>query len=187
MRLTFTMKTKTQIATAVAVANLIITISSCASSKINLLDDRTLALQLVPSESAYMEHVNVKQLDSELVVSGHVSRLLFCILTNHRPEGANMVTVLQYEKRPLVVGGHMDIAVVAPDGSILNKVSVPYHPRTISVIRSRPSSFRVRIPVLPPHDSIVRVAHHNVSYSAKGPFDCGENAALPNIKGEGKV
>lgn len=173
--------------TVLAVASLILTISSCASNKINVLDSGTTALQLLSSESAYLEHVRMEQINGELAVSGHVRRLLFSIFSNPHYSKSNRVTILQYEKSPLVVGGHVDIAIVAPDGSVLNKVSVPYHPHKINVISSRPSSFGVRIAIIPPDGSIVRVAHHNVSYSAEGPFDCGSNAALPNAEADRRV
>ncbi len=53
--------------------------------------------------------------------------------------------------------GHVDIAIVNPEGKILKEVHTNYKPRILVRKRRRQAYFGVRIPVVPPPGSTVRV------------------------------
>lgn len=56
--------------------------------------------------------------------------------------------------------GHIDIALVDPDGVILDLISVQYSPRNIPKNRSRSSHFTARLPYTLPEDVHLRVGYH---------------------------
>jgi hypothetical protein len=80
--------------------------------------------------------------------------------------------------------GHIDIAVVAPDGTVLEETNTLYHPRILrrkGVPRAR---FTASMSTVPPPGSTVRLSYHEDKnpYSVSKPFSCDTNAALPDMK-----
>lgn len=134
---------------------------ACASNRVNLLKDGNIKLERVSSKSYYISHVGVYQNDDELEVHGNVKRR------------AHSST----EK------GHVDIAIVSPDGENLKEISTNYTPRIIParMIRKRKSYFHVSMPTIPPVGSIVRVAYHRDSKPDRESFSCEGNIALLDV------
>lgn len=81
--------------------------------------------------------------------------------------------------------GHVDIALLAPDGFVIDAFSTLYSPHNIPKVRSRSSRFKVRRPYLPPDGLIIRMAYHSDLEAADsaayagGVFDCEQNKATP--------
>jgi len=134
--------------------------SGCAINRANLAEDRTVSIERVPSAGIYFHGVYVHQEGDELVVSGEIK---------HRTPSV------------VVDGGHIDIAVTTPEGKVIEEISTVYVPGVLSRRSHRGSHFNVRLPLVPPNGSIVRVARHKFqpreSISGRD-FDCGENAAV---------
>jgi hypothetical protein len=55
--------------------------------------------------------------------------------------------------------GRVEVAVVAPDGLVLDVVSVLYNPRNIPKVRSRSSNFMTRLPYTVPQGFILRITY----------------------------
>ena len=105
-------------------------------------------------------------------------------------EEGNEIVILGHVKRSLQnccdsARGHVDIALLAHDGTVIDSFSILYSPSNIPKVRSRSSSFKVRRPYLPPDGVIIRMAYHNSLEGADSAlyagdvFDCGQNKATP--------
>lgn len=131
---------------------------ACASNRLNLLKDGTFKFEPIPSKNYYISYVNVYQNDNELVLRGHVKR-------RSRVGGGS---------------GHVDIAILSPDGDVLEQISTLHRPQIILTRRmhNRKSTFEVRLPTIPPAGSIFRVAYHRESKGRNKTFDCGKNTAF---------
>lgn len=81
--------------------------------------------------------------------------------------------------------GHIDIALLTSDGTIIDSFSTLYFPSNIPKVRSRSSSFKVKRPYLPPDGIIIRMAYHDSLEGADSAlyagdiFQCGHNKATP--------
>jgi hypothetical protein len=84
-------------------------VSGCATSRVNLVDTGAVSVEKIPSERIYISRVSVFQEGDELLVSGFVKR--------------------RHSSGP--GGGHVDIAIVGPDGGAVEKITVSYFPRFI--------------------------------------------------------
>ena len=143
----------------VALAIVIIALSSCTSSRTNLVKNEKVTVELLPSKgNARIFKVFIYQEGGELVVSGRVTRL--------------------FKNRP-TSRGHVDIAVLSPKGELIGKTSTYYIPRIFRRKGHRGSYFTTRFSVLPPKASTVRLSFHAQRYSvSKTIFDCGDYSAL---------
>jgi hypothetical protein len=105
-------------------------------------------------------------------------------------EDGNEIVILGHVKRSLQnccdsARGHVDIALLAHDGTVIDSFSTLYSPSNIPKVRSRSSSFKVRRPYLPPDGVIIRMAYHNNLEGADSAlyagdvFHCGQNKATP--------
>ena len=105
-------------------------------------------------------------------------------------EDGDELVILGYVKRSYQnccdsARGHVDIALLAQDGTVIDSFSTLYSPSNIPKVRSRSSSFKVRRPYLPPDGVIIRMAYHNSLEGADSAlyagdvFDCGQNKATP--------
>ena len=135
-------------------------LSGCASSPINLVDKGTVFIERVPSRGVYFSRVYVKQDGTELMITGRLKR------RSASPVGT----------------GHIDIAIVGPEGKLLERISTSYIPKILSAKRGkhRGSRFKVRMTGALPEGSKVRLAYHRTAQSVKRTFYCGENEALPD-------
>ncbi len=59
------------------------------------------------------------------------------------------------------VRGHVDIALIAPDGLVIDVINVLYSPRNIPKVRSRTSRFMTRLPYIVPEEMTLRITYHN--------------------------
>jgi hypothetical protein len=105
-------------------------------------------------------------------------------------EDGDEIVILGHVKRSLQnccdsARGHVDIALLAHDGTIIDSFSTLYSPSNIPKVRSRSSSFKVRRPYLPPDGVIIRMAYHSSLEGAESAlyvgdvFDCEQNKATP--------
>jgi len=81
--------------------------------------------------------------------------------------------------------GHIDIAVIDPDGSVFDHVStkltLPFNSRS----KRKNSTFEAQFTQMPPKGSTIRINFHNKSSLNNKQFDCGVNAALStNVQSE---
>jgi len=141
-----------------------VVVSGCTGSRVNLVDKGVVSIERMPSKirGVYFHDVHVNKKGDELVVSGNVKRRYTSVSGTR---------------------GHVDVAVVTPDGKVVKYVSTAYSPKAISK-RSHPGShFKVSLPGIPQDGSNVRVAIHEdiaSDKSADARFDCGKNVAIPN-------
>jgi hypothetical protein len=117
------------------------------------------------TEDVFINKVYTYEEGDELVILGHVKRSLQNCCDSAR--------------------GHVDIALLAHDGTVIDSFSTLYSPSNIPKVRSRSSSFKVRRPYLPPDGVIIRMAYHNSLEGADSAlyvgdiFHCEQNRATP--------
>ncbi len=134
-------------------------LSGCSSSRLDLIDNGTFYLEQEPSNNISIFRVHAHVDGDGLLINGRVKRR--CASFSG-------------------VGGHIDVAIVSPEGEILEQVSTFYTPRIIPRKRARllsGSHFEVRLPAVPPAGSTIRVKFHIAAKSGDEAFDCRENAA----------
>ncbi len=143
-----------------------IVLSGCSFSRMNLTDNEACTIERVnTSDRISIRSAKVYQDDGDTVVSGKVKL------------NKNLLQSKQ---------GHVDIAVISPDGTVLATTSVFYNPRKrtrrMQLKANKGSSFTARFPGSLPQGSIIRMAPHNsieetVTKIDKG-FHCENNLAL---------
>ena len=117
------------------------------------------------TEDVFVNNVYTYEEGDELVILGHVKRSLQNCCDSAR--------------------GHVDIALLTPDGTVIDSFSTLYSPSNIPKVRSRSSSFKVRRPYLPPDGIIIRMAYHSSlegadsAFYAGDVFKCEQNKATP--------
>ncbi len=127
-----------------------IALSGCVSKRVDLVDTGAVSLQRLPSKDTHISRVDVFQDGDELVITGKLRR------------GLSSMPGL----------GHVDIAIVDPEGKILKEVHTNYFPRILARKQRRrilamarnqrqQANFGVRLPLVPPPGSTIRVTYHN--------------------------
>ena len=116
-------------------------VSGCATSNTNYTNEASVLFERMSSEDVFISEVHAYEDGDELVIYGKVKRAVDNCCDPAR--------------------GRVDIAVVAPDGLVLDVVSVLYSPRNIPKIRSRSSHFTTRLPYTLPDGIIIRITHHS--------------------------
>jgi len=78
-----------------------------------------------------------------------------------------------------VKSGHIDLAIISPDGELLKAISTYYVPKSLNLKKrhTHGSTFHAELSFVPPEGSIVRIAFHRTSIE-KETFTCSENIAL---------
>ena len=137
-----------------------ILVSGCLGGRVDLVDNQTVSLEPVPTGHLYVSWGGVYQKGGATEVRG----------------------VIRPRHRGFHGYGHVDVAVLAPDGTVLEEASALYHPRILprkGVSRAR---FTVPLATVPPPGSTVRLAYHDDqdACSAPKPFHCSGNAASPD-------
>ncbi len=142
-----------------------IVLSGCSFSSMNLADDKAYTVECdKSSDRISIRSAKVYEDDGNTVVSGKVK------LNKH----------LQQPRQ-----GHVDIAVISPDGKVTDTASVFYTPRIRTTRMQRKankgSSFSARFPGSLPQGAIIRIVPHNsIEETAdkidKG-FHCSSNLA----------
>ena len=142
------------------------TVSGCASINFNHRSDASVLFEQTPSADVFVSEVHSYEDGDTLVVYGKLKRT-----------AANCCDAAR---------GHLDMAVVGPDGSILDAVSLLYSPRNIPKVRTRSARFTTRLPYTVPDGTILRMAYHNDHDVVKvdgNTFVCRNSAALAGIEG----
>jgi hypothetical protein len=143
-----------------------ILISGCATTNVDQASNASVLFERMPSEDVVVSEVRAVEDADGLVIHGKVRRTARNCCDSAR--------------------GHVDIAVVGPDGAIVDMLSVPYSPRNIPKVRSRSSRFTARLPYKIPEDVPLRITYHNNrehAASATGRTDdltCKNNLTTPD-------
>ncbi len=119
----------------------IILISGCATTSVDQVKNASVLFERMPSEDVVVSEVRAVEDGDGLVIHGKVKRTARNCCDSAR--------------------GHVDIAIVGPDGAIVDMLSVPYSPRNIPKVRSRSARFTARLPYKVPEDVSLRIAYHN--------------------------
>ena len=141
-------------------------ISGCATIDINHRREASVLFERMPSADVLVSEVHSYKDGDTLVVYGKVKRT-----------AANCCDAVR---------GHLDMAVVGPDGSVLDALSLVYSPRNIPKVRTRSSRFMTRLPYTVPAGATLRMAYHNDHDVVKvggNTFVCRHSAAMPGIEG----
>ena len=143
-----------------------IVLSGCSFSRMNLVGNAACTIErLNTSDRISIRSAKVYQDDGDTVVSGKVK----------------LNKNLRQSKE-----GHVDIAVISPDGTVFDTASVFYNPRKrtrrMQLKANKGSSFTARFPGSLPQGAIIRLAPHNSTektvYKIDKGFHCGSNMAL---------
>ena len=146
----------------------VVVVSGCARSNVNP-NEASVLFEFMPSKGIIISNVRAYEDADELVVYGKVKRTFNNCCNATR--------------------GHIDIATVAPDGSVLDVVSVLYTPRDIPRVTSRTSHFTARLPYTLPEDMTLRITYHgNLEVAAstaygEDKFLCERNMASHKEEG----
>jgi len=131
-------------AAAWVTACLIVFASGCQTGRINLVQSGAVSVQTLPAEGSAVERLSVYQQGGDLVIFGRLNRA--------------SASRLRYNK-------HVDIAILAPDGSLLKKIQTWNFSRTAASKTPWYLSFKARVPLVPPAGSTIRAAYHGATYS----------------------
>ncbi len=144
-----------------------IVLSGCSFSKMNLAgNDAAYTIErLNTSDRISIRCAKVYQDDGYTVISGKVKL------------NKNLLQSKQ---------GHVDIAVISPDGTVKDTASVFYNPRKrtrrMQLKANKGSSFIARFSGTLPHGSTIRLVPHNsiekTAYEIDKGFNCRNNLAL---------
>jgi hypothetical protein len=127
------------------------------------VDNQTVSLERVSTKYFYIPWARVYERDDEIEVHGQVRR--------------------RYRLRRDYGGhGHIDVAVVAPDGTVPEAVSALYYPRDIPRKSAPTANFTAHLSKVPSPGSTVRLSYHRAGYSVRRAFNCDKNAAIPAVK-----
>ena len=110
-------------------------LAGCTGGGKNLVRDGVVEIETVPSRQAAITSLRVAQNGPNMMLRGRVQR---------RPIGWGRIP------------GHIDVELVGPDGSVLEKTRAGYRQRSI---KSRYAEFHGRLDTTPPAGSTIRVIH----------------------------
>jgi hypothetical protein len=149
---------KTGILVAFTVTVILTAILGCASDRRNLTESGVIHIEQVSSKDRRVLLATAYEEGGHLMVEGKVRR------------GGSFIG-----RR-----GHIDIAVVGPDGEILEQSSAPILPRTMPRRRTRNmlrSHFEASLRDVPPAGSTVLIAYHRTDPPMRE-MSCSENEAV---------
>jgi len=139
-------------------------VSGCASSNLNYAKQASVLFEYMPSEEVLIKDVHAFENGDGLVIVGKVKR-----------SATNCCDAVR---------GHLDLALIAPDGFVLDAGSFRYSPRNIPKVRGRSSHFKVVLPYIVPEDFVLRISYHSdrelasLTTRADGMFICEHNKAM---------
>lgn len=153
-------KNVTQFAMAVGILAIVI---GCATTGRNLVESGTVTIQRLDSKAVYLSGVAVVEKEDHIEVSGWLKRRYVWSLGD----------------------GHVDVAVLNPQGEAIEKISTGYTPGVIPRKRFRRSHFNAALPLrtLERGSSVWVGFHRTDTRPGHGVFDCGENVAAPHAGG----
>lgn len=140
----------------------IIALVGCSSTRVNLVDAGEISIEKGETPKVYIASPYAYNDGGMLHVSGRVH------LKNN------------FSSYP---DGHVDIAVLGPDGGLIEKASIPYSPTVVTTKPRRTvfegAPFSVNLGKVPPSGGKVRITFHEVTRKANPKeFDCGDNEAV---------
>ena len=118
---------------------LALTTGGCFASRIDIVKTRSVALEVVPSDSFDLKKVTVYKEDGKVIVKGQVW------LTRHFMPG-------DY--------GHIDIEILDTQNTVTEKHSVFHKPRTLKIVGRRPAYFKAFLTSIPQQGNRVRIRYH---------------------------
>ncbi|MHC4553208.1 MAG: hypothetical protein ACYSUT_10675 [Planctomycetota bacterium] len=140
------MKRKVSKLIVVAVVSMMsVIITGCTSAAVDP-DGPKARVELTPAQGIVFGTLDVDQEGESTIISGKIRRSFNNCCDAER--------------------GHIDLALVAPDDSVLDVVSVYYTPRDMPRVRSRASRFTADLGYILPDDMTVRVTYHERSKAA---------------------
>jgi hypothetical protein len=122
-----------------------ITTYGCALHRVNLVDNGTVILELAPSDDWYVSQAYVFQDDDEMLISGKIER------TTHSRERTTHSSLIHQ--------GHVDIALIAQDGTVVHEVSASNTPTSLHRIATTKMSFSVRLKIVPTKGTKIRMTY----------------------------
>jgi len=148
--------------TGLCLALATIAYSGCASGNARYSSEVPVPFECVPDENVSICDVHAYEEGNTLVIPGKVKR-----------SARNCCDATR---------GHVDIALVADDGMILDIISVAYSPRNIPRAGTRSSHFTAKLPYTLPEDVHLRLRYHcseDTAAMAKGTetLMCRQNIA----------
>lgn len=147
----------------VLVSAAVVFVCGCSTSDVNYRNAAAVRFERVPSEGVFITDVGAYEDGGEMVVYGKVKRA-----------GNNCCDAVR---------GHVDIAVVAADGLVLDVVNVMYSPRNIPKTRSRKSRFTARLPYTLGKDVTLRMTYHDSrEVAASSTYLAGKSLCEQNIE-----
>ncbi len=129
------------LATILRVATVLV--SGCATTNFDHATETPVLFERVPSEDAVVSEVRAVRDGDGLAIFGRVKRT-----ADNCCDAAR---------------GHVDIAVVWPDGRITDLASVPHSPRNIPKARTRSARFAAKLPYVVPENVPLRITYHSGS------------------------
>jgi hypothetical protein len=157
------MKTQTKARSIIPILSLTaIVFSGCFGSRVDLVDNQTVSLVQVPTKHLYISSAAIYQKGNAAEVRG----------------------VIRPRHRGFHGPGHVDIAVVAPDGTVLEEARALYHPRILQRKSDPHAHFTATLSAVPPQGSTVRLSYHKDEdpSSLPKPFHCERHAACPAVE-----
>ena len=118
-----------------------ILISGCAATSVDQVKNAPVLFERMPSEDVVVSEVHAVEDADGLIIHGKVKRTARNCCDSAR--------------------GHVDIAVVGPDGAIVDMLTVAYSPRNIPKGKTRSARFTARLPYKIPAAVPLRVTYHN--------------------------
>jgi hypothetical protein len=116
---------------------------SCATSR-DLIRDNTVAVERINSNRAYIKFVSAQQFDKKVSVRGTVKR-------RHSGRGT--------------VRDHVDVVIIAPDGSIVSNNDTPYYRKNI---KKGEANFHLALSDELRVGSVFRLSLHNAPSHSDG-------------------
>lgn len=121
-----------------------VALGGCGNHKVNLIKKGVVHLEISEKERASIKraqvfHAEVYQEGNDLIVSGEIKR---------RSRFSNFK-------------GHADVMILSPEGDLTKEVSVPYYPRQIPENAPHTSSFSLRLSLVVPDGTTIRVRYHD--------------------------
>lgn len=134
----------------------------CSSARVNLVNSGEISIEKVETPKVYVASPYAYKKGGMLEVSGRV------------------VTKNSFSSYP---DGHVDIAVLGPDGTLLEKTSTTYSPPVVTTKPRRivfeGAPFSASLGKIPPAGGRIRITFHEaVRRTNPKEFDCGDNGAV---------
>lgn len=147
----------------------VVFLSGCATGNVSYTNQAPVLFERIPAEGVFITDVGAYEDGGKTVVYGKVKRA-----SNNCCDA---------------VRGHVDIAVVAPDGVVIDVINVSYSPRNIPKTRSRKSRFMTSLPYTLAEDMTLQMTYHgspeiiaSIAYS-EDKFPCQQNIAAHKEEG----